>query len=368
MISKIYYSIVAVLLLLTLVACELFDEGFGDKVDLSKPTASLDENIDGEYFNGIFTASGKATDDSSIKSVVVEFKSSVTNNLITLPATIDGNIWSLDIDTTDKTLFRDGKVDFKVIVTDNADKTDDDTWKVYIDNTPPVVLITSPDKYDINGINNGTSYNQKLEVRGDIKDDSVDSVEVSLTNSLGTFPGAVSQLNPIIATFNTDTQSISEGQYKLNIVVTDRAGNKNTYFYNTSDTFINNQPFNLEDLSNPVNESVTSLIRREGIYITINPLSDLPVVTPTSKDKWKTDSPSSFVKDGGVTFSANIKDDDGYNKIVMTVKDRDTEVILKKGQYEERHVEEIFSITLSSSNWGLAGIIFSMEMTIVLMK
>lgn len=352
MVSKIYYSIVAVLLLLTLVACELFDEGFGDKVDLSKPTASLDDGIDGKDIRGIFTLSGSATDDSSIKSVVVQFKSDAANKIISLPAKIDGKKWSLDIDTTDKTLFTDGKVDFKVIVTDNADKTDEESWKVNIDNTPPVVLITSPDKYDVNGINTGTSYNQKLIVRGDIKDDSVDSVVVTLSNSSGTFYGVINQINPILVTFDTNTQSIVEGQYKLNVVVTDSAGNKNSYFYNSSDTFINNEPFNLEDLSNPKNDLVTSPIRREGIYITINPLSDLPVVTPTSKEKWKTDSPSSFVKDGGVTFSANIKDDDAYNKIVMTIKDRDTDVVLKKGVYEKLHKEEIFSITLSSSNWG----------------
>lgn len=365
MISKIYYSLVAILILVTLVACELFNEGFGDKVDLKGPTVNI-EGQNGLYEKGTYTLTGKAEDDTKVSSVKVEFLD-INDTKRVMPAKINGIEWSIDLDTTDKNLFKDGEIEFKVIVSDDSGKTSTQTKFIFIDNTKPTVLITSPDLYDkeLASVTPPKQlFNQQFTVKGEVSDVKIDEVTAYLVSKddgkkySGTVVGTASWN----CTFDTEALGIPKAQYSLVVEAKDKAGNTNDYFYHFSDTWLSGKQYTVDDLvkeaddSNPaiVNIRKTGNTTSDSILLSVDPDSDAPVLRVINKDEWSQIDSNIFNPGDEVSLSATISDDDGINRVVVTVTDVHSGSILKVAEYEPAELlkNKTLSIPLALDSWG----------------
>ncbi|MGL1892566.1 MAG: hypothetical protein OCD02_13130 [Spirochaetaceae bacterium] len=327
MISKIYYSITAFLIVITLVACELFESGFGDAVDLGDPVITIDSPGNGLYVEHTFTLMGTVTDDTEVKEVLVEYTSNVSGDLITENAIISDINWSLEINSDDSTKFKDGQVEFTVTGVDTADKETSKSRMVLVDNTVPTVLINTPEQYE------GVEFNQKLFVEGKAEDLEVVKVEVALLDSSGngTRYLATGTTNWDY-TFDLVNMGLSLDDYSLVAYAQDAAGNVNEYFFHAADVLSlieNNKVATIKELADESNNSKTVVARKTGssgsnVLISINPASDIPTI---SINDWVGDK--NFTST--VRMDGAISDDDWLKSIVINVKDRGTENVLKSG-------------------------------------
>ena len=122
-----------------------FRVGLGDSVDLEPPSVRLLEPASGTFLRETVRISGTATDDRSVRKVEISFDRGTTWRQVD-EFDRSAGIWSHSFDTTQ---VPDGRLFFTVRATDDSDKqssTDDLLFNV--DNTAPVVLVTSPERYD----------------------------------------------------------------------------------------------------------------------------------------------------------------------------------------------------------------------------
>ncbi|QEN05977.1 hypothetical protein EW093_15155 [Thiospirochaeta perfilievii] len=367
MISKIYYFIVATLIIATLVACELFTSGYGEKVDLSEPSISISDPVNVEYKGGTFTLKGVASDDTSIKEVVVEFKSPVTNDTKTRTATLSDNNWYLDIDSDDSSIFKDGEVEFTVTAIDSVDKKSSKNIIVYLDNTLPTVLVESPNSQDkdiINGI---------LDVIGSAKDASLEKLEVYIVSSddpTKRYLGVTEGTSSWKATFNTEKLEIgllSSQTYYLEVIAYDVAGNQSSYFYYNDDLFseemtqiksdlgINSRPIDmLADINNI--DLFESIQRSDSLADRLNfniyQDRDRPEIILSSD--WDLSSPDNLKSfTNSVNLSAQVKDDDGIKTIVLSVYKKSDNSLVRQGTIKPLGSRSYnLDVILDSVNWS----------------
>ena len=124
-------------------ACEnIFSVGMGGGVDLEPPMVSLTSHQPRSYLGGTVTFSGKATDDLKVERVEISFnRGNAWQNVETHNK--NAETWSQEIDTEP---FRDGDLFVTLRVTDGDGKvTTSEDFLFYVDNSPPVVLITTPE-------------------------------------------------------------------------------------------------------------------------------------------------------------------------------------------------------------------------------
>lgn len=325
MISKVYYIIVAFSIIITLVACELFTEGYGDKVDLSEPVVTVDSPVNGKYVSGKFTLKGTATDDTSVKEVTVSFVNKVTSETVTLNAIVNDVNWHLDINSSNDSMFKDGEIEFTVTVKDSADKTNTKLRMVYIDNTIPTVLVSSPSEQDmeiVNGI---------LIIRGDVADlklSKVDVFIVSVNDPAKRYGGPADGTSSWKYELNTVTLGLGVStveSYYLEVTAYDAAGNSNSYFYFNDDlgsvkASLNVTSVTIEHLANSGNRSLFTGIQRNSsnrLIMNIDQNANIPKIIMPDWDTSVSTNYKAFSSD--VFLSGRITDDDGLGSVVLSV-------------------------------------------------
>lgn len=186
-VSKICLSLVSVLLIFS--SCKI---GLGEAVDTFPPTVTVTTPEADAQVRETFTMSGAWSDDLSVSKIQI-----VLTNINTeaeygpFTATKAGSketegTWSCAISpvVNGKIEIPDGVYTATITVFDTYDQTGTATQTFSIDNTAPVVVLSSPSTIDIA---NPTSYGQTFSVEGKAWDDSdVDSIDVVIYDEEGT--------------------------------------------------------------------------------------------------------------------------------------------------------------------------------------
>jgi hypothetical protein len=172
--------------------CDLFKVGFGNKVDLKDPTAQATNVLAGQYVRGILELSGTTTDDVGATAVQVK-----PGNGAWVDAVMgEGGTWTASIDTIS---LPDGETTFILKAKDAFGNTGEKALFLFVDNTPPVVLVKNPvfNKKD-HGVMTSAElaaaykYNQKVTVSGGAADNqrlrSVTLTVYNLDGSLAADP------------------------------------------------------------------------------------------------------------------------------------------------------------------------------------
>jgi hypothetical protein len=108
-----------------------------------------------------------------------------------------------------------------------------DVWSVTVDNTAPVVSITSP--------NNGDVVNGTVTVSGTVTDNNPDHYYFVVKDSTGKVvagPGVVNQAN--VTSWNWDTTKFTDGIYTIDLEARDAAGNKDANSVQTINVVVDN--------------------------------------------------------------------------------------------------------------------------------
>jgi hypothetical protein len=309
---------VITLMILLMSTCDIFTPGLGDNVDINAPTVVLTSHRNGDYVGGSITLRGSIEDDTGATSLVV----SVDGNNFT--GTLDGNDWSVDINTNG--LLTDGDHEFTITATDTSAKRANLNVLLTVDNNPPTVLVNVPEDYS------GRSFNNIITIKGEATDTTRVS-EVLLSLYDGADDSAVFTDQAATGTtswyFSFDAGPLGEdldGDYYLVVNAYDNSGNTNDWFYHFTDIVGNaadssNLP-NIEDINAfefqgaPLTGSLTpaqlnSIRKDDGssyvtLDLTINPNSDDPYFEFTIPSISGTDSFASPQR-----FSGFVEDDDG---------------------------------------------------------
>ena len=238
------------LFLIILATC---DVGLGPSVDTTAPSVSVDSPKASAVVSGEFTFGGIATDDGSIKSVEVTFQglgtASGTNytfqsnpeDTASRKVTVANKEWKLVVDSAGNTPIEDGTYQLIVTVTDDSGKATSQMTTFTVDNTAPVVIVTSPDE-------KSASKNYDIQIDGKIYDATdLQKITVSLYDAdgnermsedakmtgTGTWTVMFDGENMIFA--DTDDTLLTDGNYRYKIKASDAQGNTSTYFFHKAD-------------------------------------------------------------------------------------------------------------------------------------
>ncbi|GAB6089046.1 beta strand repeat-containing protein [Spirochaeta dissipatitropha] len=139
------FGLAALLVVISATGCKnLFEVGLGSAVDLEPPRLVLETPGIDSYLRGQVEFSGQATDDQAVARVEYQIRAQDDTSFSewTQVDEFSDNEWKINIDTRG---LADGRLRLNVRATDTAGKQallSDLTFSV--DNTPPVVLLTSP--------------------------------------------------------------------------------------------------------------------------------------------------------------------------------------------------------------------------------
>ncbi len=114
------------------------------KVDNTAPKVSLISPKDNEFISGIYTVKIYASDISGIDSVQLVIDDGIRYDILQNPST---GLYELPIDTTKltpETADEDGKHKFEFQVRDKVFRLSTDSALIYIDNSPPEVILDYP--------------------------------------------------------------------------------------------------------------------------------------------------------------------------------------------------------------------------------
>ena len=131
----------AAAVLLTATSCRNPLVGMGARVDLNPPQGDVTGIVNGDYVSGDITLSGTIEDDKEVQGV------SALINGVTVPGTVNADgTWEIDINTADTGSYgQDGEKDIIVSLIDASGKVTEKQMMLFFDNTPPVLMVTSPD-------------------------------------------------------------------------------------------------------------------------------------------------------------------------------------------------------------------------------
>jgi len=222
--------------------CDLFTAGLGAKVDLAPPVAKIISPAPNTYVNAdSFTVTGTASDDSGSPNLTVRVKNASGSVVQTLNVSPDsaGN-WSITFKTrkaADQTnALADGQYTIDVTASDDKGKTQNTYTSVIIDTLPPTVLVTSP------LYKSGSQYTEYIDIKGEVYDaNAIKDVQVSLLKDDGTVlagPTVADGTNTWTIRFELKDkiqELVDKSEYLYNVVVTDAAGNQNTYYFHRED-------------------------------------------------------------------------------------------------------------------------------------
>lgn len=231
-----------------LTTCEgVFSTGLGDDVDLEPPTISIDSHVDGDYVSGTARFEGAFGDDLGAPSVQISV-AAITGSDSPTPVFSDiqeiddsAGTWAYEIDTT---TLSDGEYEVRVRATDSAEKETDAKTVILVDNSPSIVVVSSPE-YGSDELVNGT-----IVIRGEAYDlHGVVSVELTIIATptdgvpvtvTGTAQGTTTW------SYMLDTESVIptdgasgtiDGTLDISIATQDRAGQISSVLYHATDLY-----------------------------------------------------------------------------------------------------------------------------------
>ena len=139
--NSLKITLAAAAMLLAATSCRNPLVGMGARVDLNPPQGDVTGIVNGDYVNGPITLTGTIEDDKEVQGV------SALINGVTVPGTVnpDGT-WEIDIDTADDISYGgDGEKDILISLIDTSGKVTEKQMLLFFDNTPPVLMVTTPD-------------------------------------------------------------------------------------------------------------------------------------------------------------------------------------------------------------------------------
>ncbi len=215
--------------------------GLGKTVDLNPPVPKSSTINNGSYAKGTIPLEGVVRDDKELKAVWAVINGKTVNGSVSA----DGK-YKININTKDPAYGGDGEKHIKVVFQDASGKTTEQKKLLYFDNTPPVMMLTSPaighwqsrstitlkgEAYDPFGV-------KSVEVK--TFDSQNQDAEVSTSKEKGSSTikcprGNLGTPDTWIFDITHDSESASDSVDHLGIVLlaTDKAGNtsRTVYFY-----------------------------------------------------------------------------------------------------------------------------------------
>jgi hypothetical protein len=220
--------------------CELFSVGLGSKVDITAPTVEILSPSRNQYVTGTVVIEGAAADDTAVTDVTVRLMSTGGTVLNTGSAELDESSFSYTVDTSSKAY--EGEIVLVATATDNGGKTSTYRTSVFIDNSAPTVLVTSPLTYGTYAPRQG----DYIDIKGEVYDRSpIKQVSVSILNPAPDDTVLATQIADGTNTWTTRFMlkgallgiADDETIFRYNVVVEDEAGNVSTYYYHRTDIY-----------------------------------------------------------------------------------------------------------------------------------
>ncbi len=198
-------------------SCEI---GLGGAVDTEPPVVTFDAPEPDSRVRGAFTASGEWSDDVGLASIKLDLKNISTSAsygpfdaMQNKENELKGT-WTCTINPSEASI-SDGTYLATITATDTYEHSVTATATFSIDNTAPVIVLTSPSTKDIS---NPTSYGQVFSIEGKAADDSdVDSVDVILYDESGneverkTISNVSTQIDATVAQWGDDVYKVIYG-------------------------------------------------------------------------------------------------------------------------------------------------------------
>lgn len=297
--------ILILILILLLFSCKkVFSPGLGDKVDIDKPSISLDSTIsNGAYFSGEITLNGTCSDDISVSkitltifnmqdsergsSVVYSSQSSDSTRKVIIS---QGSSWSCVINTAEvdgsgNALFPDGEKDVLIEVTDGSGKSSTKQVFFIFDNTAPVIFVTQ-------GELDKVITDSEFYLRGEAYDPwRLKSVTVSLVSGTASI-GEIESPEAWSSKISQYTSGeLSQIDLSFNIVATDRAGNSTSTFYHYDD---------LKQANNNQNISINN------VYRILNGLDPVIATGETAPGLTLASFPAAYSNSNPISYSVDL--------------------------------------------------------------
>jgi len=174
-------------------------------VDNTPPTISIVSPKSGAVLGGNITIEAYTVDPSEIETV--EFEVNTTSTIMTFD-NITGH-WTGSLNTA---MLSDGVNIIKVTAIDKAGNSFEKIVTVTVDNTPPSVVITSPEAE--------TQLNGTVTIEFDASDPNLKLVQLFIENSVFNVTGET--------LYEWDTITVGDGAYTIGLVAYDKAGNTAT--------------------------------------------------------------------------------------------------------------------------------------------
>ncbi|MCR4715270.1 MAG: Ig-like domain repeat protein, partial [Treponemataceae bacterium] len=280
--KNLFYTIITVtgifLSLLILATC---DVGLGSSVDTTPPSVKINNPGAGTVERDEVTVEVDATDDGVVDTVLVTLKElgkiDGTANEYNYKAVLNNGKWGITIDTVHGTKEKDqndgdtlrpvldGTYQLVVKVTDAAKRETTQMTTFTVDNTPPVIIVTSPDE-------KSAKMNFDIQMEGKVYDATdMDKVTVSfyhktegaLETPVLTKPAELTGTGEWKISFDgekelraeTDNPVLEDGSYYYVITASDEVGNVSTYFFHKDDIY---SVYKKENLASPKKLDSTS--------------------------------------------------------------------------------------------------------------
>ena len=248
--TQILNSLKAIGILLFSILLVTCDVGLGPSIDTEAPELTIASPSASAILKGKFSLSGTVSDDGTISSVVVKLKEIGSSNVgedKTYNATVDvtNKKWSLSLDSLGDDDVKDGNYELTVTAKDNSEKESYRTTTFYVDNTAPVLMISSPDvKLAASAL-----MNYDIVIDGKVYDASeINSIQVTICDSTGsakvTKNASLTGKGEWKVTFDgkkdlglPDNAKLSAGSYYYYVKATDEVNNTSNYFFHKKDIF-----------------------------------------------------------------------------------------------------------------------------------
>jgi len=183
--------------------------------------------------------------DDKPPEIILELPELINNSFEILPEIIEKNPdfvkyyldgQEIELNTLQTKLLPDGQHDLRIYVRDMVENEVDRTFSFTVDNTPPEILIRSPE--------NNTTVSHSLQIDFKVKDVNLDDTGVS---NIGIWGAGKITIFPLdgdllkdVNSYSFDTTDINDGVYELIITATDMAENEQTktILFNVDHAFI----------------------------------------------------------------------------------------------------------------------------------
>ena len=204
--------------------------GLGDKVDLDVPEISILAPLNGAYVKGTVIVEGTYADDIAVAAVKISLDGGVSFQNAALSAA--DKHWDYDFDTSGHA---DGEQELIIQVVDGSGKTIEKRLLLFIDNQPPIAMITQP--WDTPG-----TYNGEFSIKGEAADEyGIDRVEVRIYDDATGIQviGLPTQAQGTVSwSYLLDSSLLpGDGDYRIEVIAFDKSDNPTGHVYHYKDIY-----------------------------------------------------------------------------------------------------------------------------------